>query len=213
MPTGNSLLAFALASLVLIVIPGPSVLFVVGRSLAHGRRVGVLSVVGNALGSIPVVLAVAFGLGAVVANSLVLFTAIKVVGACYLVYLGVQTVRSAKPTSTVPGKLTESAGTNRKILFEGAVVGLTNPKTIVFFVAVLPQFVNVAAGQVALQMVILGLVFLSIGLVSDSVWVLAAGYARTWLVGSPRNLTRVRQTGGAMIIGLGGLLLLAKQRA
>ncbi|HPU13278.1 MAG TPA: LysE family translocator [Aeromicrobium sp.] len=212
MPSNNMLLAFALASFALIIIPGPSVLFVVGRSLSHGRRVGLLSVVGNALGSVPVVLAVAFGLGAVVANSLVLFTAIKIVGACYLVFLGVQAIRSAGKKAQPSEHLTASGSTYRRTILQGATVGLTNPKTIVFFVAVLPQFVSVSAGNVAFQMILLGLIFLVIGLVSDSVWVLAAASARQWFARSPRNLIAVQRTGGAMMIGLGGVLLLAKNR-
>lgn len=211
MPAADALLSFALASLVLILVPGPSVLFVVGRSLAHGRRDGILSVAGNALGGLPIVLAVALGLGAVVAGSVVAFTVVKVLGAAYLVYLGVRAIRtSGESTEVDPGELPPRSSP-RRTLAEGFVVGITNPKTIVFFVAVLPQFVDVAAGAVAAQMVVLGTTFLLIALVCDSGWALLAGAARGWFGRSGRLVT-VRRAGGGMLVALGGTLLLTGNR-
>jgi threonine/homoserine/homoserine lactone efflux protein len=139
------LVAFVLASIVLIVIPGPGVLFVVGRSIALGRRAGVLSVLGNSLGNIPALLLVAFGVGAIVASSVVAFTAIKIVGAAYLVYLGVQAIRHRRGRIEQGGRAPASVLT---LLRQGFLVGMTNPKTIAFFVAVLPQFVAREAGPV-----------------------------------------------------------------
>ncbi len=130
----DSLVAFAVASVVIIAIPGPSVLFVIGRSLSLGRRAGVLSVVGNALGTVPAVLAVAFGVGAIVASSVVAFTLIKIVGAAYLVWLGVQAIRHRHDHVPDADRAPASAAT---LLRQGFIVGLTNPKTIAFFVAVL----------------------------------------------------------------------------
>ncbi len=205
MVPGPSLLAFALASLALIVIPGPSVLFVIGRSLALGRLGGLLSVVGNALGMLPLVIAVALGIGAIVAQSLVLFTIIKFVGAAYLVYLGVQAIRHRRHTA-----VTHEAISPRKsrwrILSEGFVVGLTNPKSLVFFVAVLPQFVDYHAGGIPLQLFELGAVFLVLALTFDSIWALAAGTARQWFGRSPKRVERLGATGGVLMIGLGGVL-------
>lgn len=211
MPNPETLIAFALASLALIVVPGPSVLFVVGRSLAWGRRAGVLSVIGNGLGAVPLVAAVSVGLGALVAESVVLFAVVKVIGALYLIHLGLQAIRHRRDVdvSEVADVPRLSAG---RALREGFVVGLTNPKTAVFFIAVLPQFVDVSAGAVPLQMLVLGLLFVLIALVSDAVWAVAAGTARQWFVSSEQRLERVRAAGGAMMVALGtGMLLTARK--
>ncbi|MFI8631431.1 LysE family translocator [Microbacterium sp. NPDC077663] len=199
----ENLLAFALASVVIIVIPGPGVLFVVGRSIALGRRAGILSVLGNSLGNIPAILLVAFGVGAIVASSVVAFTSIKVVGAIYLVYLGVQAIRHRRHRAE-QGRPT--AASTVTLLRQGFVVGLTNPKTIAFFVAVLPQFVARDAGPIWAQLLLLGLIFQVIALVCDSTWALAAGTARAWFGRSPRRLSALSGTGGILMIGLGGAL-------
>ncbi|WP_314146832.1 LysE family translocator [uncultured Leifsonia sp.] len=207
MVPGPSLLAFALAAVALIVIPGPSVLFVIGRSLALGRLGGLLSVLGNALGMLPLVVAVSLGIGAVVAQSLVLFTIIKFAGAAYLVYLGIQAIRHRRHTAVTH----EAAPPSRspwRILGEGFLVGLTNPKSLVFFVAVLPQFVDYRAGAIPLQLFELGVVFLVLALLFDSVWAIAAGTARQWFGRSPKRVERLGATGGVMMIGLGGVLAL-----
>lgn len=206
----ENLLAFMLTSLVIIVIPGPSVLFVIGRAIALGRRAGVLSVVGNALGTIPAIIAVAFGVGAIVASSIVAFTVIKIVGALYLVYLGIQAIRHRH--AHIPGIQQRPART-RTLLAEGFIVGLTNPKTIAFFVAVLPQFVDPAAGPVWVQLLMLGLVFEALALASDSIWALAAGTARAWFARSPRRISTLSATGGVMMIGLGGALALTGSKS
>jgi threonine/homoserine/homoserine lactone efflux protein len=197
-----NLLGFALASALLIAIPGPSVLFVIGRSLALGRRGGLLSVVGNASGMVPQIVAVALGVGTVVAQSIVLFTIIKLVGAAYLVYLGIQAIRHRnRHTTTAVDTTPKSAW---RLLGEGFLVGITNPKSIVFFVAVLPQFVDYHAGSIPLQLAELGLVFIVLALAMDSIWALAAGTARAWFARSPKRLSRLGATGGVMMIGLGG---------
>ncbi|MBT8160553.1 MULTISPECIES: LysE family translocator [Arthrobacter] len=202
----TSLLAFALTAFVLIVIPGPSVLFVIGRSLALGRIGGLLSVLGNALGMGPQVVAVALGLGAVLAQSVVAFTAIKFCGAAYLVYLGIQAIRHRN--SGAAAERTPPTRSAWRLVREGFLVGASNPKSIVFFVAVLPQFVDYSAGSIPLQLAELGTVFLVIALLSDSVWALAAGTAREWFARSPRRISTLGATGGVMMIGLGGTLAL-----
>ncbi len=209
MPTLNAVVAFAVASVILVVIPGPSVLFAIGRSLALGRRGGLLTVLGNALGCLPLVAAVAFGVGSVVADSILLFTTVKLLGGAYLVYLGVQAVRHRKAGLGDPAHAEVTPASSWTVLRQGFIVGVTNPKTIVFFVAVLPQFVSFHAGNVPLQMSILGLVFTLVALTCDSVWALLAGTARLWFARSPRRLVAVRATGGGMMIGLGGSLILA----
>jgi threonine/homoserine/homoserine lactone efflux protein len=208
----TNLWAFALASFALIVIPGPSILFVIGRSLALGRKAGVLSVVGNALGMLPAVALVSLGVGSIVAESVVVFTVIKLVGAAYLVFLGVQAIRH-RNAHTGTAETTKARPSSRRLLGEGFLVGVTNPKTIVFFVAVLPQFVAYGSGGIPVQMAILGLVFFAIALVSDSVWALSAGTARAWFARSPKRLSKLTAGGGVMMIGLGGTIALTGSKA
>ncbi|HEY1105913.1 LysE family translocator [Agromyces endophyticus] len=208
MVPASNLWAFVIASVVLIVIPGPSVLFVIGRSLALGRMGGLLSVVGNELGMLPLVAAVALGVGAIVAQSVALFTIIKIAGALYLAYLGIQAIRHrADASAAVAGKVARRSPW--RLLAEGFVVGISNPKTIAFFVAVLPQFVDFHAGSIPLQMAELGVVFVVLALVCDSVWALAAGSARDWFAKSPKRAEHLAATGGVMMIGLGGVLALS----
>jgi threonine/homoserine/homoserine lactone efflux protein len=200
-----SYLAFLLASALLIVIPGPSVLFVLGRSISLGRRGGLLSVLGNALGMLPAIAAVALGIGALVAQSVVVFTIVKVIGAAYLVFLGIQAIRHRK-VRAMPDASTAPRSTFR-LLLEGFVVGVTNPKTIAFFVAVLPQFVDHAAGAIPFQLAQLGLSFFLLALIMDGTWALIAGTARDWFAKSPKRVERLGAAGGVMMIGLGGTLL------
>ncbi|GAB3095640.1 LysE family translocator [Isoptericola nanjingensis] len=213
MPPVESLLAFALASVVLVAIPGPSVLFVIGRSLSLGRRGGLLSVVGNELGSLVPITLVALGVGSVVAQSVAVFTVVKLLGAAYLGYLGVQAIRHRREGADVAVDPRVRPASSWTTLRQGFVVGATNPKTIVFFVAALPQFVDFHAGAVPLQMLVLGLVFTLIALVLDGTWAVLAGTARAWFARSPRRLSAVRATGGGMMLGLAGTLVLTPAKA
>ena len=213
MPPGANLAAFALAAAVLIGVPGPSVLFVIGRSLSSGRRVGLLTVLGNALGMLPQVLAVAAGVGALLAQSVVAFTVLKTVGALYLVHLGVQAIRHRHQTTATPTDMRPPAEVPAsRSLREGFLVGVTNPKSAIFFVAVLPQFTSPAAGSVWSQVLVLGTVHLLIGLVFDTVWALGAGAARGWLTRDPRRLPRLGATGGVMMIGVGVTIALSDRQ-
>jgi len=211
-PSLEALIAFALTSLVLIAIPGPSVLFVIGRSLAWGRSAGLWTVLGNELGSLVPIGAVAFGVGAIVAQSVALFTVVKVLGALYLAYLGIQAIRHRRDGVGDASEASPRRVSSLVMLRQGFIVGATNPKTIVFFVAALPQFVDFHAGAVPVQMMILGLVFTVIAFACDATWALIAGSARAWFAKSPRRLAAVRGTGGGMMIGLGGVLLLADNK-
>lgn len=194
----HGLIAFCAMSLLLSAIPGPSVLFVVGRALAHGRRAALSSALGNALGGYLLVIAVALGLGTVVAQSALAFTAIKLAGAAYLVLLGVQAMRAPAPDLVDPQPV---PGSRR--IWEGVLVGISNPKSIVFLMAVLPQFVDREAGGVIAQMLVLGLAGALLQLASDGTWGLMASAARGWFGRSPRRITQLTRTGGASMIGLG----------
>lgn len=206
LPTSH-LLAFAITAFVIIVVPGPSVLFAVGRALALGRRASLLTVLGNAAGSALPLTAAAVGLGSVLAASTTLLSAVKLAGAGYLIYLGVRAFRERRSLSaSLEAKVTPTAG--RRLVRQGFFVGMTNPKTIVFFAAILPQFADRSAGALPAQLLFLGAVFIVIGLVSDSAWALLAGTARNWFARSPRRLEAVGGTGGLMIIGVGATVAL-----
>lgn len=157
MPSTGHLVAFAVTALALIVIPGPSVLFVITRSLVLGTRAGLATVVGNAGGGFVQVLAVAFGVGPLVQRSIAVFTAVKLLGAAYLVYLGVQAIRHHRSLADALAAPVATR-TRRRIVRDAFVVGVTNPKTMVVFTAVLPQFVDRGSGAVVGQMLLLGAV-------------------------------------------------------
>ncbi|GGN91661.1 lysine transporter LysE [Streptomyces albiflavescens] len=205
MVSTDRFLAFAAMSLLVIVIPGPSVLFVIGRALAHGRRTAVATALGNVVGSYLLVVAVAFGIGSLVERSVTVYLAVKLAGAAYLVFLGVQAFRHRKEMKAASIRADSAAparGDLRTVL-DGALVGVTNPKGVVFFAAVLPQFVDHSAGRLPLQMLLLGLVPISIGLVTDTLWGLTASAARAWFARSDRRLSLIGGAGGFTMIGLG----------
>ncbi|HEU4850321.1 MAG TPA: LysE family translocator [Terrimesophilobacter sp.] len=204
-PTAN-LLAFGLASIPLIVIPGPSVLFTIGRSLSLGRVGGLLSVVGNAAGALVISIAIAFGLGTLLEESVVAFTIVKLLGAAYIIFLGIQAIRHRRRKADAVTAPVARRGAWRTI-WEGFVVGVTNAKSIIFMVAVLPLFVDHSAGGIPLQILLLGIVFVIVALLSDSVWALAAGAARDWFARSPKRIATLSATGGVMMIGLGAAVL------
>ena len=195
-------------AVVVVVIPGPSVLFIVSRALANGRRVAVLSVLGNSAGEYVQVIAVAFGVGAIAEQSVALFTAIKLVGGLYLIYLGIKTFRERGSLAETM-QVVSSLASDRQAFRQGVIVGVTNPKTVVFMAAILPQFVSIAAGNIPVQILLLGLVFSLIAVLSDTTWALAAGALRHWFERSPRRLEIVGGAGGLAIAAIGAGLLAA----
>ncbi len=210
LPTAH-LLAFTLTAFALIVVPGPSVLFTVSRALALGRMAGVATVAGNTVGVYVQVVAVAFGIGALVERSVLVFTIIKLGGAAYLIFLGIQAIRHRQKLAEMLGSRIENKSVAR-VMADGFVVGIGNPKAIVFFAAVLPQFVDRTAGRVPQQMLLLGAIFAGIALLSDSGWALVAGSARAWFGRSPRRLELIGGTGGLVMIGIGATLAVSGRK-
>jgi len=205
MVPAHRILEFALLSYALIIVPGPNVLFVISRSLQLGRLAGLGAVAGGAIGEYLQVVAVALGIGALVEASATVYMVIRLAGAAYLVFLGVQAIRHRKSLAAMLRGDVPQASTT-KMLRDGLIVGITNPKAIVFFAAVLPQFADRTAGHVPLQLLVLGAIFVLIALVSDSIWALVAGTARTWFTRSPRRLELVGGTSGLVMIGIGASL-------
>jgi len=189
------------AALVLLLVPGPAVLYIVGRSIAHGRRAGVVSILGIHAATLVHVAAAALGLSALLASSALAFGIVKYAGAAYLIWLGVK--RLFGPAQPPDGDVHAQAGTHARFFRDGFVVNLLNPKTALFFLAFLPQFVDVSRGQVAAQIAFLGLLFIALGFATDSCYALAAGTAGNLLKRSRAYLRIERYVSGVLLVGLG----------
>jgi threonine/homoserine/homoserine lactone efflux protein len=170
----------------------------------------VATVLGNTAGVFAQIVAVAFGIGPLLERSVTLFTVLKLAGAAYLVFLGVQAIRHRHSLGAAFGTPIEPQ-TKARIVLDGFTVGVTNPKAIVFYAAILPQFVNRQAGHVPLQLIVLGAIMAGIALLSDSGYALLAGRVRTWLSGSPRRLAALGGTGGIAMIAIGARVALTGQ--
>ena len=210
MPPLEHLPKFFLTALVILVIPGPSVLFVISRGVAYGRRTALATVVGNSAGAFVQMSLVALGQGTIVERSITAYNAVKLVGAAYLVYLGVQAFRQrhALTQATLSGVEPKAL---RRVLREGFVVGVTNPTLIVFASAALPQFVDRNRGHVTLQMLVLALLFQTLATLSDGTYGLLAGSMRNWFARSPRRLSTISGIGGLAIVGVGLNLALSRR--
>jgi len=199
-PSASTFAVFAVASFLLIVVPGPAVLYVVTRSVAQGRRAGLVSMLGVEAGGLVHVAAAAVGLSAIIASSATAFTVVKLAGAAYLISIGVRRLVAREetlPAATVAGR------SAKRLFAQGVVVNVLNPKTAVFFLAFLPQFVDPARGTVTLQFLVLGLTFVAVAMISDGAYALAAGTAGDWLRGSERVRRWLGRFSGAVFVGLG----------
>ena len=202
MPDATTFALFALACLAFLAIPGPSVFYIVTRSLVQGRRAGVTSMLGVQAGGLVHVVAAAFGVSALIASSAAAFTVVKYAGAAYLVFLGLRKLLGREPDQ--PEVIGAPASTTR-LFTHGVVVNVLNPKTALFFFAFLPQFVDPTAGPVAPQMLVLGLTLVSLGVLSDGTYALLAAGAGNRL----RNRRRLERLSGGVFVGLGVVAALA----
>ena len=208
MPDAATLLVFAAAALALIVVPGPAVLYIVSQSIDRGRLAGFVSALGIAVGALVHVAAAAIGLSSLLVSSATAFNVVKYAGAAYLICMGLWTIFRR------PDEAPVSAPSERRLrrrFGQGVIVNVLNPKTALFFFAFLPQFVDPEKGAAALQIGVLGLVFVVIAVVSDSLWALAAGTASQRLRGSRRFLSVQRYVSGSVFVGLGALTAAAKR--
>ncbi len=208
MPDPATLLVFGAAALALIVVPGPAVLYIVSQSIDRGRLAGFVSALGIAVGALVHVCAAAVGLSSILVSSATAFNVVKYAGAAYLICMGLWTIlrrRDDQPASA------PSERRLRRRFGQGVIVNVLNPKTALFFFAFLPQFVDPEQGAAALQIAVLGLVFVVIAVISDSVWALAAGTASERLRGNRRFLSVQRYVSGSVFVGLGALTAAAKR--
>jgi threonine/homoserine/homoserine lactone efflux protein len=196
-PDGSTLLLFAGASLALLAIPGPAVIYVVTRSIEHGRTAGIVSMLGVETGTFAYALAAAAGLSGLIAASVTAFTVVKYAGAAYLLYLGVRTLleRDQPQDALLTGR--------SQLFLKGTLVQILNPKIAIFFVAFLPQFVHSSRGPVAVQILVLGTIFTLLAVLSDGAYVLLAGAVGGWLRTSRRARSRLAKLSGGVYIGLG----------
>lgn len=199
LPDHSSLLLFVSAAAALLLIPGPAVAYIVGRSVGQGRIAGIVSALGIGVGTLVHVAAAMLGLSALLMSSAVAYSVVKYLGAAYLIFLGVQKLRRADSfAASAPG-----SAKLRDIFAQGIVVNILNPKTALFFFAFLPQFVDPSAGKVALQIFSLGTLFAVMGVLSDSLWALLAGTLARSLQSRSRWTQAPRYISGGIFISLG----------
>jgi threonine/homoserine/homoserine lactone efflux protein len=196
----STLALFMLASLALAVVPGPAVLYIVAQSVDQGRFAGLVSALGIGTGGLVHVVAATIGLSSLLASSATAFTIVKYAGAAYLILLGIRRLLTREDFGDETARPPRP---HRRIFVDGVVVNVLNPKTALFFLAFLPQFVDPGQGAATLQILLLGLIFVAIALCSDSLWALAAGTAGAWLRRSRWYLGVKRWLTGAVFVGLG----------
>ena len=201
MPESSHLYLFVATALVLLLTPGPAVLYVIARSVNQGRVAGIVSVLGLEVGTLFHVGAAALGISALLLSSAVAFSVVKYLGAAYLIYLGVRKLlaREEEPEDEVRGR----AASLKRVFWEGVVVNVLNPKTALFFFAFLPQFVSPSRSNVTAQMLFLGCLFVVLATLSDGVYALLAGSVGHWLKGNKRFAKGERYFAGSVYIGLG----------
>lgn len=209
MISANHLAQFLVASTLIIMAPGPSVLFTLARGVAWGRAVAVLTVVGNTLGILLLSFVVALGLGPLLEHSRTLSIVLQLCGGAYLLYLGADALRHRHAHARAMTEREDHRPSNAHIVRQGFTVGILNPKTLIFFAAVFPHFVTRSRGNVTLQLIIFGCIFCFIAFCLDSAWGLIAGTAREWLSGSNHRLVVLRSIGGGVMLALGVLIIVS----
>jgi threonine/homoserine/homoserine lactone efflux protein len=203
------LIEYIIAAMVIILAPGPSVLFVIARAIAWGRKTAVFTVAGNVTGAFFLSTFVAFGLGPILQNSDIAYIAVQWGGGLYLVYLGIDAIRHRRVQAADMTNQGDVAPSVRRSIRDGFWVGALNPKGLVFYAAVLPQFIDRDRGHITGQLILLGAIFSILAFISDGSWGLLAGTARQWLATDPKRLEKLRATGGTIMIILGVSVVVA----
>jgi threonine/homoserine/homoserine lactone efflux protein len=203
---------YIIAAMIIILAPGPSVLFVIARAIAWGRKIAVFTVAGNVTGAFVLSSLVAFGLGPILSSSALAYSAVQWGGGGYLVYLGISAIRARKIHAADMRNQGGSVPTFWRSVRDGFWVGALNPKGLVFYAAVLPQFVDIERGHVTSQLLLLGALFSILAFISDGSWGLLAGTARAWLASDEKRLENLRSIGGIVMITLGLLVIASAVR-
>ncbi|CAB4801046.1 unannotated protein [freshwater metagenome] len=204
----SRLTEYIVAAMVIILAPGPSVLFVIARAIAWGRRTAIFTVAGNVSGSFVLSVFVALGLGPILQRSDLAYATVQWGGGLYLMYLGLDAIRHREIHAADMTNQGDIAPSIKRSIRDGFWVGALNPKAIVFYAAVLPQFIDRDRGSITAQLIMLGAIFSILAFISDGSWGLLAGTAREWLATDPNRLVKLRATGGSimMILGLAVLI-------
>ena len=204
---------YCIAAMIIILAPGPSVLFVIARAIAWGRATAVATVAGNVTGAFALSVVVAVGLGPILQRSEIAFISVQVLGGLYLVYLGVTAIKHSQIHASDMTNQGDIRPSKWRSMREGFWVGALNPKGIVFFAAILPQFVDREAGSITSQLILMGAIFAILGFFSDAGWGILAGTIRNWLATELKRLVIMRMTGGIVMVILGLLTLLSAIRS
>ncbi len=199
---------FVVTATLIILVPGPSVLFTIARAIAWGRLVAIATVLGNGLGVYLISIAVALGLGPILQHSSLAYNAVQWFGGSYLVYLGWQAIKESAAHAQDMQSVAESKPSIPQTIRQGFIVGILNPKTVVFFAAILPQFADRPRGHMSAQLILLGTIFAIIAFISDCGWGILAGTFREWLADDVNRLIRLRKIGGCIMIALGVFTIL-----
>ncbi len=194
---------YLIAATLIILVPGPSVLFTIARAISWGRATALATVVGNALGMFTISIMVAIGLGPILQRFHTVYIAVQWLGAFYLVYLGIDAIRHSREHAQSMTDLRGGKPSITKTIRQGYLVGLLNPKSMVFFAAILPQFTDRSKGHLTSQLLLLGAIFCAICILSDGTWGIIAGTIRNWLSSDSSRLERIRATGGFVMVTLG----------
>ena len=208
----SNLWEFILTSIVIIIAPGPSVLFIIARAVAWGRSTAVFSALGNVIGAFLLSVLVAIGLGPLLQRSEIAYTLVQWGGGMYLIYLGIETLKDRHLHAEEMVDAKGGHPSTKKSIRDGFFVGVLNPKTLVFFAAVLPQFIDRDKGHVTSQLLFLGTIFALMAFASDGSWGIIAGTARAWLASEKKRLILLRSIGGYVMLALGSLVILAATR-
>jgi threonine/homoserine/homoserine lactone efflux protein len=200
---GHALIELIIASVAIILIPGPSVMFVIARAVAWGRVTAMLTALGNALGMLLLSVFIAIGLGPLLQRSELLLVVVQVLGGLYLIHLGVSAYRHRQEHVEDMIKIEETKPSYFQILREGFTVGALNPKALVFFSAVFPQFVDSDAGSITIQLLMFGIIFAVLSSLLDGTWGLLVGSSRDWFVTSKNRLVVLRTIGAVVMMALG----------
>lgn len=209
MISGGQLATFVVASMAIIIVPGPSVLFTLARGVAWGRSVAVLTVLGNSIGTLVLSVVVAVGLGPLLAHSKVFAVVLQLIGGAYLLWLGYDALRYRHEHARAMVQRETQRPTKFNIVRQGFTVGILNPKSLIFFAAVFPHFVDRSKGNVTLQLLLFGALFSVMAFCSDATWGVIAGTAREWLSGSPTRLVVLRTVGACVMMTLGLIILVS----
>ena len=213
MITGANLAEFIYASVAIMLAPGPSVMFTIARAVAWGRGTAILTVLGNSMGMLILSLVIAVGLGPLLQRSELLLIFVQVLGGAYLIYLGIDALKHRRLHAADMVAINELKPAKPQVVKQGFMVGVLNPKALVFFSAIFPQFVDASVGSITIQMIWFGVIFAALAFLLDGMWAVVVGGSRDWFANSQSRLVALRTMGGVVMLLLGALVIVPLVRA